>query len=437
MPVFVLDPGLLCGRFPSAARAAFLHGCLRELARDLRERGGALVVREGRPWDELPRLAREVGAVAVRWADDVSPYARARDARVTGALARAGVAVHVEAGNFAADVASIRTRQGRPYRVFTPFFRAWLGAARRDPAPAPRDVRLPARLRRGRLPSRADLKAADPPARLVDPGEAAARTAMRAWIDQGLDAYAENRDDLAVGTSRLSPYLHFGSLSVRELEAEVARRGGAGPAEYRRQLCWRDFFAHVLLHHPQAARVELQPRYRGLAWDEDDALLDAWRRGRTGYPLVDAGMRELAATGWMHNRARLVAGSFLTKDLHLDWRAGEAHFMQALIDGDESSNNGNWQWISSVGSDPAPYFRRLLNPVAQQRRHDPAGDYVRRWVPELRAVSAEHLAEPWRMTPGEQAAAGCVIGRDYPEPIVDHAVERRRAIERYRAAAVR
>ena len=189
----------------------------------------------------------------------------------------------------------------------------------------------------------------------------------------------------------------------------------------------------MLLLHPANARLEHQERYRGLEWADDDDALAAWRDGRTGYPLVDAGMRELARTGWMHNRARLVVGSFLTKDLHLDWRHGERHFEALLLDGEPAQNNGNWQWVTSVGVDPAPYFRRIFNPVLQQQKFDPDGAYVRRWVPELRGVPAGRLAEPWRMTGDEQAAAGCVIGRDYPAPIVDHADERRRAIERYRA----
>ena len=212
-------------------------------------------------------------------------------------------------------------------------------------------------------------------------------------------------------------------------------RGGAGAAAFARQLAWRDFYAHVLLHHPGNRLLEHQPRMRALGWDEDPALLAAWQEGRTGYPLVDAGMRQLRASGWMHNRARLVVGSFLTKDLQLDWRAGEAWFMRWLLDGDVAQNNGNWQWIASVGVDPAPAFRRLLNPALQQRRHDPDGAYVRRWVPELRDVPDERLAEPWRMSDEEQAAAGCAIGRDYPAPVVDHAEERRRALERYRAVA--
>jgi deoxyribodipyrimidine photo-lyase len=435
VPVFILDPGLLDGRFASPARAAFLHGCLKELSQDLGDRGGGLAIREGRPWTELPRLANAVGATEVYWANDVSPYARARDARVRAALEQTGARTTITAGNFIADIGRIRTGSGAPYRVFSPFHGTWMNAGRRPLEPAPETIRLPSKLTRGQLPSAAALGASEPPQRLVEPGEDAARRAMAAWLDDGIADYAERHDVLAgATTSRLSPYLHFGGLSPLELESEVRRQRGRGPAEYRRQLAWRDFYAHALLHHPDNAHQELQSRYREPEWDHDDGLLECWKAGRTGYPIVDAAMRELRETGWMHNRARLVVGSFLTKDLHLSWRAGERYFMHSLLDGDESNNNGNWQWIASVGADPAPYFRRLLNPVTQQQRHDPGGVYVRRWVPELRAVPDRHLAEPWCMSDAEQASAGCVIGADYPAPVVDHAAERRRAIERYRAA---
>jgi deoxyribodipyrimidine photo-lyase len=435
VPVFVLDPAILRGRFPSPARAAFLHGCLRELDATLRGLGAGLVIREGRPWEELPRLALQAGADTIYWANDVSPYARVRDERVRQAVARVGPQVVVCPGNFAANVSAIRTTLGNPYKVFTPFYRAWIGADRRAVETPPAALSLPSGIARERPPSAAALGAGDPPARLVSPGEPAGREAMESWLEDGVADYAEHHDRLAGGTSRLSPYLHFGCVSVRELEQRVAARKGDGPAAYRRQLCWRDFYAHVLLFHPEVARHEMQQRYRALEWAEDAELLDSWQQGQTGYPLVDAGMRELLETGWMHNRARLVVGSFLTKDLHLDWRTGERYFMARLIDGDEANNNGNWQWIASVGTDSAPYFRRLLNPISQQRRHDPGGEYVRRWVPELRDVPDEHLAEPWRMSESEQREAGCVIGSDYPAPIVDHAVERKRAMERYRAAA--
>jgi deoxyribodipyrimidine photo-lyase len=212
------------------------------------------------------------------------------------------------------------------------------------------------------------------------------------------------------------------------------RTGGAGAEAWIRQLAWRDFYAHVLLHWPQNLEHEFQERHRELEWSDDDEHLDAWRHGQTGYPIVDAAMRELATSGWMHNRARLIVGSFLTKDLHLDWRHGERWFSKLLLDGEPAQNNGNWQWIASVGVDPAPAFRRIYNPTLQGRRFDPDGSYIRRHVPELARAPDDRLFEPWTMTEAEQRAAGCAIGTDYPAPIVDHRVERQRALERYRVS---
>jgi deoxyribodipyrimidine photo-lyase len=436
IPAFVLDGALLHGRFPSGPRTAFLLASLRELDAALGERGGGLVVREGAPQKALVALAGETGARAVYLASDVSPYARARDGRVRDALRAAGVEpVHVP-GNFAADVGRVTTKDGRPFTVFSPFHRAWREAERRPVLAAPDATPLPTGVHRGAPPSLAQLGLER---ELEDferePGEAAGRAAMDTWVAEGLDHYDRRSDRLADGGSRLSPYLHFGAISSRELEARVAAREGRPAGSYHRQLCWRDFYAHVLLHHPANARREFQARLRTLRWDEDEARLQAWRRGATGYPLVDAAMRHLRTRGWMPNRARLVVGSFLTKDLHIDWRAGEAHFMRYLLDGDEASNNGNWQWIAGVGVDPQPAYRRLYNPARHQERFDPEGEYVRRWVPELRDVPAARIAEPWAMTPEEQRAATCVIGRDYPAPIVDHLAERRETLERFREAA--
>jgi len=430
VPVFVLDPRLLQGRFPSRNRAWFLHRCLAELREELRERGADLVVREGRPEEELPALAREAGASALYFASDVSPFAMARDRRVEAALE--GVEVRRQPGLFVADVGRVRTKDGGPFSVFSPFHRAWERAPRREVVAAPARLAFPSGLVPGRLPAAPEPEAADP----LPPGERAARERMEAWLRSGLGRYHERHDLLPGGTSELSPSLHFGCLSPRELEQRARDHGGPGAEAFVRQLAWRDFYAHVLLSHPGNARHAHRRAYDALEWDDDDGLLDAWREGRTGFPVVDAAMRQLRERGWMHNRGRLIVGSFLTKDLHLDWRHGEAHFMRHLLCGDEASNNGNWQWIASVGVDPAPYFRRMYNPMTQQRRHDPGGDYVRRWVPELRAVPLERLAEPWTMSAGEQRAAGCVIGEDYPAPIVDHKHERQRAMARY-AAVVR
>ena len=228
------------------------------------------------------------------------------------------------------------------------------------------------------------------------------------------------------GTSRLSPYLHFGCVSARAVEASLP--GGAGAESFRRQLCWRDFHHHVMRHFPDNRYLEFQERHRDIPWRPPKWGFDSWRRGDTGYPLVDAGMRQLRSEGWMHNRVRLVVGSFLTKDLGIDWRLGEAHFMSLLLDGDVANNNGNWQWIASVGVDPQPVTRRIYNPTLQMRRLDPDGVYVRRHVPELRAVPDEHLAEPWKMPP-EAAARGRLPHRPgLSAPIIDHAEGRRDAL---------
>jgi len=439
VPVFVLDDALLHGRFASSPRTAFMLGCLRDLDAALRARGSGLVVRHGRPGDELMALAGEVGAQAVLWTSDVAPYARARDTRVTVALRDAGIQARPQGGSYVVDVSRPRTQAGRPFTVFSPFHRHWRDLDRRPIHRAPAELpALPSGLRRGNLPPLGALgieggELSEPH---CEPGEQPARDALTAWLDGPIDAYADRHDGVArKGTSGLSPYLRWGCLSAAECESRAARRGGEGASAWIRQLCWREFYAHVLLLHPDNVAVEFQPRYRELEWASDDEALQAWRDGATGYPLVDAGMRQLARSGWMHNRARLVVGSFLTKDLHLDWRHGEAHFEALLLDGEPAQNNGNWQWVTSVGVDPAPYFRRIFNPIVQQRKFDPDGEYVRRWVPELRDVPDERLAEPWTMSDEEQQAAGCVIGRDYPAPIVTHADERRRAIARYQAVA--
>jgi deoxyribodipyrimidine photo-lyase len=432
LPVFVVDDRLLDGRFPAPPRAWFLRRSLEELRASLRERGGDLVIAHGPPERELVRLARQAGADTVHHARDVSPFATARDERVRRALAEDGVRVDTHPGAFVVDdVGEPRTQAGQSYTVFSPFWRSWQSLPRREVLDPPARIALPDGIDPGEIPrALPDDSGLDDP---IEPGETAGRARMHAFLEHDLRDYADRHDRLEGGTSELSPHLHFGTVSARELEAAARRHRGAGRDAYVRQLAWRDFYAHVLLHHPANARRAFRPEMDALQWEDDDAAFAAWAEGRTGFPVVDAGMRQLRARGWMHNRARLICASFLVKDLHVDWRRGEAHFMRWLLCGDAASNNGNWQWVSSVGVDPAPYFRRLYNPSVQQRRHDPDGAYVRRWVPELRRVPLERLSEPWRMPIAEQEAYGCVLGRDYPEPIVDHARERQRAMERYRA----
>ncbi len=434
VPVFVLDRRLLHGRFASGPRTWFLLESLRELRAALRDRGGDLVVREGRPEAVLGALAASTGARAVYFAADVSPFATARDRRTTRVLTGAGIDVRPLPGVFVADdPAAPRTAAGRPYTVFSPYWRRWRELPRREVHGAPRAVRVPVGVEPGEIPSLQDLGRERELTEPVAPGEAAGRARMTAFLKNGLDRYAERHDRLAGGTSQLSPYLHFGCVSARELEARAEARGGPGGDAFARQLAWRDFYAQVLLHHPENAHRPFQRRYEQLETEEDGIAFDAWRDGRTGFPVVDAAMRQLRATGWMPNRARLIVASFLTKDLHLDYRLGEAHFMRYLLCGDAAQNNGNWQWIASVGVDPAPPFRRMYNPSRQQARFDPDGEYVRRWVPELGGVPDARLTEPWTMTELDQRMAGCVIREDYPAPIVDHRVERERALARYAA----
>jgi deoxyribodipyrimidine photo-lyase len=434
VPVFCLDDRLLRGRHASGPRTQFMLECLADLDERL---GRILVIRWGWPERELPALAREVKAREMHFSADSGPFARRRIERVAHALREAGVESFGHAGlHVVDDLDEVRTQQGNPYTVFSPFHRAWLDAPRREPLGRPQELGpLPSGVRKGRLPSLAELGLAQEVEDPLPGGEGPARERLGRFLDSVVAGYADDHDALGPDrTSRLSPYLHFGCLSPREIEQRLP--AGEGPDAFRRQLCWRDFYHQVLLHHPRNARSEFQHRYRGsISWSRSKGRFEAWCEGRTGYPLVDAGMRQLRQEGWMHNRARLVVGSFLTKDLGIDWRRGERWFMRLLIDGDQANNNGNWQWIASVGVDPQPFFRRIYNPTRHMERFDPDGDYVRRHVPELRGVPDEYLREPWTMPDEVQRACGCVIGEDYPEPIVDHLEARREAFERYGARA--
>jgi deoxyribodipyrimidine photo-lyase len=448
VPVFCIDDRLLTGRHACGPRVRFLLESLADLRRALSARGSGLVVVRGRPEVELARLATAVGAARAHFSFDVGAFARRRDGLVLDALRVVGTEAVAHPGVFAFEnPRALSTGAGGVYTVFTPFHRAWEARRKRPVLAAPATLpALPGSLDPGPIPDPDELGAGPALEAAVAGGESAGLAAADAWLAGGIARYDATRDELgcAGGVSRLSAYLRFGCLSARALEERLAREeaagdgggGGEGPRAYRRQLAWRDFYGYVLHHFPRNGRLEFRERYRGtLAWREDEDGFAAWCDGRTGVPLVDAGMRQLRREGWMHNRARMVVGSFLTKDLGIDWRRGEAHFMRWLLDGDPASNNGNWQWIASTGTDPAPVYRRILSPTRQQQRFDPDGSYVRRYVPELAAVPDRHLAEPWTMPVALQAQCGVVIGRDYPEPIVDHAQARRAALARYAEAA--
>jgi deoxyribodipyrimidine photo-lyase len=454
VPVFVIDDALLHGRWPAANRLWFMRESLVALSGALAERGVSLRILRGRPVDVLPAFARETGATDVYWTHDATPYGRSRDRLVGDRLAAAGIAVHAKRGLYVHEPDEVVTRQGAPYTVFSPFRRTWESLPRRAVLPAPEKIPGPAPARARANgghpggPSRGDsdilafdISALDipdmgaptaDPELIPAPGEAAARARLDAWIARGLDEYDETRNRLdRDGTSRLSQDLRWGLLSPVEV-VDRAEGAGEGRRVFVSEVAWREFYAHVLWHHPRVLHEPFRDTSAAIQRREDPEAFDAWRLGRTGYPVVDAAMRQLRASGFMHNRARMIAASFLAKHLMLDWRLGEAEFMRHLTDGDAASNDGGWQWTAGTGTDPQPWLR-VFNPILQGRRFDPDGAYVRRWVPELAGVPGAAIHEPWTLDPATQLAAGVRIGVDYPLPIVDHAEARERALALYGA----
>jgi deoxyribodipyrimidine photo-lyase len=436
VPLFCFERGLWAGRHASPNRNAYLLACLRELDERLQSMGSGLHYRAGDPAEVVPGLAAETGAATVHVNRDHTPHSRSRDRRVAEALADAGGGLVGHNGVACAEIARIETASGGPYRVFTPFYRSWARAGRRDPAIRPRKLgSAPAGLAVGRPPTEDEMGVDRRAKRIADrfgPGEEAARRAMRRALDSA-DEYHRIRDLAGEdATTRLSPQLHLGAISAREFELGLVERGTEGARELRRQLAWRDFWLNVIGHYPDNREHEYDERMRGMHWRDSPEDLEAWKAGETGVPWIDAGMRQLRKEGWMHNRVRMAVASYLTKNLLIDWREGEAHFMRHLLDGDEAQNNGNWQWAASVGADPQPYFR-VFNPATQQRKFDPDGTYVRRWVPELSELPDEHLGAPWEASESALEEAGVTLGDTYPERLVDLRESRAEAIERFGA----
>ena len=416
VPLFVLDPALLGGRFRSPNRAWFLAESLRELDRGLRRRGGGLVLRSGDTVEQAARVARQVQASELHLAHDVSAYATRRVDGLRAACGVSGCAVVEHPGVNVVPDGTLRPQGGDHFKVFTPYWRAWRAAPRRPPVPAPRRFAQPEGWAGGTQGVEAirALAREGGSTHLPLGGEPAARRLVGHWLGAGLDRYAALRDSLSEeGTSRLSPYLHFGCVSptelARRIEGRLQPRGG-GEA-FLRQLCWRDFHHQVLAARQDLATTDYRPR--GDHWRDDAPSLQAWKQGSTGYPIVDAGMRQLRSEGWMHNRARLIVASFLVKDLRIDWRRGAAHFFEWLVDGDLASNAGNWQWVAGTGNDTRP--NRILNPLRQAYRFDPQGDFVRHHVPELRPIEGRSVHQPWLLSDTEWRRLG------YPSRIVDHA----------------
>ncbi|HXM58881.1 MAG TPA: deoxyribodipyrimidine photo-lyase [Candidatus Dormibacteraeota bacterium] len=388
VPLFVVDPRLLNGLHRSPNRATFLAQSLADLDGSLRGLGGALVVRRGDPVDEAIRLAREVGAGELHVSADVTGYAQRRQRRLDLACHELGLTLHVHPGVTVVPAGALRPADGDHYRVFTPYWRRWVGTPRRPLEPVPPGVRLPDGLDPGPLPAAEDLATGPRSPRLPIGGEEPARRRLAGWLRRGLAEYGQHHNDLAGDrTSRLAPYLHLGCLSALEVAVRADGRPGAEP--FLRQLCWRDFHHQVLHARPDLPRRDYRLGKR--VWRDRPEALAAWRDGRTGCPVVDAGMRQLREEGWMPNRARLLTASFLVKRLGVDWRLGAAHFFEWLVDGDVANNVGNWQWVAGTGNDPRP--DRVFDPVRQGRRFDPAGDYVRRYVPERRTMRGGEVHE--------------------------------------------
>ena len=450
VPVFIWAPEEEAPWEPGAASRWWLHHTLEKLSATLTQAGVPLVIRRGPSLAALQGLAKDVAATHVAWNRRYEPAVVKRDTAIKQALAAAGLVAESFNGSLLFEPSRVATKEGRPYQVFTPFWRALL--AREEPAEPvgpPRTLRAvsPARAA-GRAAGRSKPLSVDD-LRLLpaldwattmkqtwEPGEAGARAGLKTFLGRRLADYGGERDrpDHA-GTSGLSPHLHFGEISPRRLWHAVRELAGGKPAAriagspevFLRELGWREFANHLLFHFPHTADAPLRADYASFPWVDDPVGLAAWQRGRTGFPIVDAGMRQLWATGWMHNRVRMIVASFLVKDLRVTWLAGARWFWDTLVDADLAANTLGWQWAAGCGADAAPYFR-IFNPTTQGTKFDPDGEYVRRWVPELAELPSRDIHAPAEAKPAVLRDAGVAIGRVYPEPIVDHAEARKLAL---------
>lgn len=430
IPLFILDPGLLS--IPAERRKALLFNGLRQLNADLIAHGSRMIVRSGEPQTVLQGIISEAQSAVIFCEEDYTPYARHRDTAIKKALPLqriTGLTIH--------HPSLIHKADGDPYTVYTPFSKAW----KKLPSPGllvwqpPEEFPAPPALDSVTIP------AADPlpgfPA-----GQAEAQRRLEAFIQDRISDYKEDRNRMDLeGTSALSPYLRFGMLSAHQawaaareaLNQEESGEARRGIETWINELIWREFYNAILYYFPTVLKQAFRPAMRSIAWRHAPQDLVAWQNGRTGFPVVDAAMRQLVHTGWMHNRGRMIVASFLVKDLLINWQAGESWFMQHLVDGDPANNNGGWQWTAGVGTDAAPYFR-IFNPILQSKKFDPQGAYIRRWVPELTRVPQKYIHEPWLMPQDVQQASGCEIGQDYPAPIVDHKEARQRTLDAYKQA---
>lgn len=431
VPVYILSDWKKNHGWTGSKRQDFLCGCLESLSKNLEAISSRLILRCGRADQELEKLIRETKAEAVYLNRDYDPFGRDMEKKLEEVCRRIGIDFHSYKDRVLHEPDEILTGSGGPYRVFTPYSRNWAAQEKAGVHGKPRSLgpAPAASIKSHSLPTLAHWQLDSHEAEIPAAGERAARDRMTAFIENGnLFGYAQNRDIPAGSTtSRLGQDLRFGLISIRELYTRCQNAAGASKKSsdqssietYMKELAWREFYQAILWHYPEVFDEEFSPDFRGMPWPGSDEDFQAWSEGRTGFPLVDAGMRQLLATGFMHNRVRMIVSMFLTKDLHCHWRLGESFFMQHLVDGENASNNGGWQWSAGTGADAAPYFR-IQNPWTQTKNYDPDGAYIRTWVPELKGVSPERFLTP----PKDNRA----LAPGYPRPIVDHAKERDRTL---------
>ncbi len=445
VPVYVLDDHTSGAWRLGGASRWWLAVSLRVLDAELRTRGSRLVLRRGESDAVLLDLARETGAGAVHFIRGYEPFMPPLETRLHAALTDAGVGCRSFGGHLFLEPEAVQNKSGEPFKVFTPFYKAC--QTREPPArplPAPQRLRAPKAWPSSEPLESWELEPKRPNwavemGEFWTPGEAGAKTRLHDFINHALADYSSSRDrpDLD-GTSRLSPHLAFGEISPRQIWHAVSHAAEAdstklnGARAYIREVYWREFSWHLLFHRPDLPAKPFRPEFAALPWKKDATALKAWQTGRTGYPIVDAGLRQLWSIGWMHNRVRMVTASFLTKHLLIPWQEGEAWFWDTLVDADLANNAASWQWVAGSGADAAPYFR-VFNPILQGRKFDAAGDYVRRWVPELANMPAEHIHAPWDAPADVLRRADLVLGETYPKPIISHDEGRRQALAAYGA----
>ncbi|MBX7220207.1 MAG: DNA photolyase family protein [Blastocatellia bacterium] len=445
IPVFIFDPAQPQRNWNSTNRLAFLLDSLRELDLSLRANGSFLVVRLGNPEEELDRLVTETGAVGLFVNRIVDPALREQGRRLTARLQSLGCEVRSFQDAMLHDPRHVLTQGRQPYTVFTPYKRTALSYSVAPAKPAPEQIVTPAGIRTEDIPTSEYFQVRATARTIPAGGETQAGILLDGFVADRLRRYGEGRDLPAVpGTSQLSPYLHFGCLSVRAAfhranrllqEASLDTAGRASVETWISELVWRDFYMQILYHFPHVEQGAFKPVYDRLVWSDNREHFERWCHGQTGFPIIDAGMRQLQETGWMHNRVRMITASFLVKDLLLNWQWGEQHFMRHLLDGNLAANNGGWQWAASTGTDAQPYFR-VFNPISQGQKFDPQGVYVKRFVPELKAVPEKWIHQPWELPSEYQKPFRCRIGTDYPAPMVDHARQRSLAIEMFKEVSL-